>query len=81
MEVRIKWEEVPVLLENCEDKVNDCTLVWEGVNKTSYFNDWKVKLFRETTAAREHCKRFHIDNLFDLALTENLVGLEEIERV
>lgn len=60
-----------------QKKRNSCSVVWEGMNQTRCFNDWRIKLFPTEALAREHLKHYGVEHYWDLALSQSIVEEEE----
>eukprot|EP00731_Ephydatia_muelleri_P017807 Em0010g905a len=59
-----------------QKKRNCCDVVWEGMNQTRCFYDWKMKHCPTESLAREHLKKFGVEHYWDLALSKVIVEQE-----
>lgn len=73
---RIKWNEDSKKMakddedsdsEEETDKVNKCSLVWEGTTKNRAFTEIKFKVCPTEAFAREQFKRYGVEHYWDLA--------------
>eukprot|EP00795_Rhopilema_esculentum_P001695 gene1695-16172_t len=77
---RIKWEEDEVdkkrkkkgRSDETSERMNKCSLVWEGINQDRNFKEWVMKPFPAEIQAREFLKKHNVEHYWDIALSQSL---------
>jgi len=83
---RIDWSDTTRLGEGSEEmvddepketqKINKCSLIWEGVVKDRAFKGFKFKTCPTENTAREHLRKYKVEHYWDLASKYNNDGPE-----
>ncbi|CAG8535778.1 6515_t:CDS:10 [Paraglomus brasilianum] len=83
---RIDWSDTTRLGEGSEEmvddepketqKINKCSLIWEGVVKDRAFKGFKFKTCPTENTAREHLRKYKVEHYWDLASKYNDDGPE-----
>ena len=84
---RIKWtgnrkdpgseeEATPVLVNTATN--THCSVIWEGKNAFSSFNDWTVRICPTETVAREFLRLRGCEHYWDLAANQMIINQEEV---
>ena len=84
---RIKWagnrgepgsedESTPAVTNSAAN--THCSVIWEGKNAFSSFNDWTVKVCPTETVAREFLRQRSCEHYWDLAVNQMIINQEEV---
>ena len=84
---RIKWtgnkidpgsdeEATPIIMNTAAN--THCSVIWEGKNAFSSFNDWTVKICPSETVAREFLRLRSCEHYWDLAVNQMIINQEEV---